>query len=281
MQTISCLIMMYMVFSHPEITADAARRALHIFASDLVPTLFPYMVLTRMLFSKARNPSIWTVVIFSLLGGSPSGASILNAYASRYPMKRRYLMALCTLTGTISPAFLFNTVSTWLNSTKMGILLGTSHYIGAIATSILVYLLPINDESEISCIQYSNSEYETNAISASIIPILGVGGCLTFFSVLSAAINTLLFHTSGMHTALTHAILEISGGVKELCKYITLKASASPLAIAFSIGFTGLSILSQNAMFLMKQRISVAELAGLGILRGMVTTGITWVLINL
>lgn len=278
MKIFGCLLMMYLMFMYPDIAADASRRALQIFGQDIFPVLFPYMVLTRILIAKVRTPSLGTVIPFCLLGGSPTSASILDAYMSHYSTNKKTLLALCALTGTISPAFQINTVGSWIKDPRITSFLVISHFGGSAAASILVYLSMKDDDSIIMIRPLSASNHDTNAISSSIMPILGVGGCLVFFSVLSEAINTVLIHEPSIGASLIHAILEISGGVKKLSEGLPNTASMRYTLIAFSCGFSSLSILSQNAMFLKDHSITISQLVGIGLIRGFASSSIMQIL---
>ena len=86
----------------PQHTSGAAASALRIWGLDVVPSLFPYMVLCRLLSSRLREhdvPAAPVAMLLGLLGGSPSGASVLAAYGSR--LSRKVLLALCALAGFV------------------------------------------------------------------------------------------------------------------------------------------------------------------------------------
>ena len=272
MRIVGCLFMMCMMFIYPDKTAEAARRALHIFGLDIIPTLFPYMVLTRALVCRIKSPSVFIAAGFALLGGSPSGASIISIYASRHGMRRRTLYAICTLTGTISPVFLLNTASVWLGDLRIARLLTVSHFSGALISSLIVYVLMIRNDEALTYSMPAPSTQDDSAIAASVIPVLGIGGCLVFFSVLSEFLSIALFQSGSIAASFTHAMIEISGGIRELCEYLHHRKSTVCTLIAFASGFSGFSILSQNAMFLRKLNITMPKLIGMGLLRGSVCT---------
>lgn len=273
----SCILMMGIMFIYPDVTAEAARNALTIFGHDIVPTLFPYMVLTRMLNEKLReseHSSLIHIAIFGLLGGSPSGASMIQSYSSGQPRPCRTVYGLIALTGTISPIFLLNTVSVWLGNTQLTLYLIIAHFTGTLLTFLCVQLYLKNDEAVVSVDRSPTSENKENLISSCAISVISIGGCLVFYSVVSAGITTLLFRSENIGIACLHAVIEISGGLKAISQYIFDFPAEVGVLSAFACGFTGLSLLSQNALFLKKLDVTFLQLFSLAILRAFISSAI-------
>jgi len=269
--------MMSMIFIYPENTANAAREALHVFGQDIVPVLLPYMILARLLVSKTKNAgrvSFWLLTPLSWLGGSPTGASIIQSFSSSQTLSPNTLLSLCALTGTISPVFLLNTVGTWFHDEVMTTLLVVSHYIGAALSSALVYMSLSRMDTAIDPINTSSSQEEESIIQVCAISVLGIGGCLVFFGVLSEIISSLIFTSGGILSAFLHALLEISGGLKELSEYRSEMQMTSGILSSFACGFSGLSILSQNTMFLRPFRVTTLQLVIIGFIRAIVCASV-------
>ena len=75
-----CAGLMILMLRFPETSALAARDALRLWSIDVVPSLFPYMVLCRMLSGRLKQRGIreeTAAAFLGLLGGSPSGAAAL------------------------------------------------------------------------------------------------------------------------------------------------------------------------------------------------------------
>ena len=268
MRILGCLLMMGMIFLYPSQTADAARQALYIFGLDIIPTLFPYMVLTRLLVTRlnvSSRASLLFSAIFGCLGGSPSGASMIQLLAANRPMKRRDAYALCALTGTISPIFLLNTVGSWLSNTRMTIILTTAHFAGALLAALAVHLYMRNDCRYTECHSSPAQFTEDNLILSCAISVLGIGGCLVFYSVLSEVISLLVFSSESSTSSIMHALFEISGGIREIISHSA--PGAKYILLSIVCGFSGISILSQNALLLKRAGISFRLLMLLGILR--------------
>jgi len=275
---------MGMIFVYPDKTASAARNALRVFGMDIVPTLFPYMVLIRMFVLRLKETSrssAWITAILGWLGGSPSGASMIQATFADQTVPRRTLYTLCAFTGTISPVFLLNTVGAWFRDSGITLSLMTSHFAGALLSALAIYLYMLHDDTNFLCCSCGTVSCDAqNVISTCAVSVLGIGGCLVFYSVISEVVNTLLFKSDGLAAAFSHAALEISGGLNKLSEY-TLKMRI-PVGIlsAFACGFSGLSMLSQNAMFLKELNVTMPQLIGIGILRALLSAGVMLYLLS-
>lgn len=132
MAALAALTMAALILRFPDLAIKSAREALFVWGRDIVPSLFPYMVLCKTLSSrlkKSRIPSVPLVLTLGLLGGSPSGAAMISAASDT--MSRRQCVFLSALTGTISPMFFLSTLRTWGFSQSICIRLLSAHWIGA------------------------------------------------------------------------------------------------------------------------------------------------------
>lgn len=79
------LAILILILLMPDISSSAARSALGIWGLDVVPSLFPYMVLCRLIADRLRRtslPAFPVIAVLGLLGGSA------------HPVRRRYLRML-------------------------------------------------------------------------------------------------------------------------------------------------------------------------------------------
>lgn len=274
---------MGMVFAYPDVTANAARTALRVFGLDIVPTLFPYMVLTRTLMTMMKGmngSSLWILALLGWMGGSPSGASMIRTLSVSQTMNRRTLLAMCALTGTISPVFLLRTVQAWFGDSRLLMLLAVSHFAGAALSSLVIYLCCFRDHTTVACGCSSPSGQEDNVISSCALSILGIGGCLVFYSVFSDVLSVVLFKSNGVSASFLHATLEIAGGLRALSEYGPVTRAGTGILCAFCCGFSGLSMISQNAMFLKPLKVTTPQLIGMGILRACMSAGVMRLLLS-
>jgi len=261
------IIMMAVLMIRPAESVSAAREAIALWGLDIVPGLFPYMVLCRQLsvILKKRSSHGFIPLLLGLLGGSPSGASILSETIAA-DTSRKKLYACCAFLGTISPMFLTGTVSAWMGSSLFGNRLLFAHALSALLTMLMVF---IHSPEQETCSIAAASNAETEPIRDSVYAVLGVGGCIVFFSVLSGIVSP-LFHGHKIADALFHGVLEISGGLKKLSACACTEMTKGILSAALC-GFSGFSILSQNLLFLRPLGIRMKHLILFGVLRAFVS----------
>ena len=109
-----------------------------------------------------------------------------------------------------------------------------------------------------------------NPITDSVLSVLGVGGCIVFFGVTASCIRILLPFLSESRCACVQAILEIAGGMRLLIQ--TSGASfVRDVSMAMLTGFGGLSILTQNHLFLQVCGVTQGRLLCLALLRALMS----------
>ena len=270
MRIVLCLLMMLVMLLCPQRTGDAARAALSTWALGVVPSLFPYMVLCRMLSvqlaAKRFIPSL-TAAAFGLIGGSPSGAAVLGGYAGCGRLDRKALLPLCALTGTISPMFMLRMAGGWLGGGATAVCLLAAHLLSAACSAAIISLFVRNRPAEnMPVVPLDGDAPPDEPIRDSVRAILSVGGCIVLYSVMAEGMAILLPLPETV-CVLLHALLEAAGGTHALvCSGFS--PSMRALLVSAACGFSGLSIISQNALFVRPYGVSMPELVTLGLLRG-------------
>ena len=262
--------MMLVMLTSPERTTAAAASALRTWSMSVVPSLFPYMVLCRMLSRQLAGRRLSPALAaagMGLLGGSPSGAAVLGSYAQQGRLRRDVLLPLCALTGTISPMFMLGMAGGWLGGGRTAVCLLAAHLLAAALSAGLVRLFTAGrgqhaaQEDQVCAPASGAAEPVTDSVRA----ILSVGGCIVFYSVVAEGM-TVLLPLPGAAAALLHGILEAAGGAHAICC-----AGFSPVTGAVLVsavcGFGGVSILSQNLLFVRAYGVHMRQLVLTGLLR--------------
>lgn len=263
MSIVFSLLVLLSLIAFPQHTSGAAASALRIWGLDVVPSLFPYMVFCRLLSARLREhnvPAAPVAALLGLMGGSPSGASVIAAYGSR--LSRRVLLALCALTGTISPMFTLGTILTWTQSATLCRLLLLCHLLAAVCAGGVVFWACRDEHPVLSA---SVSSPPVNPIAQSIDAILQVGGCIICYSVLASLLRLLPLLSDSAGAAL-HGLLEVSGGIHALCT-AAVPGKLRAVCISALCGFSGFSILSQNHAFLAPLGVRMTQLIAFALLR--------------
>ena len=256
----------------PELCSSSAREALRVWGLDVVPSLFPYMVLSRMLSASLHRrgiPAVLLVPALGLAGGSPSGAAALASCAREGGLSARSLASLAALTGTISPMFFLGTVRAWSGDVLLARRLLLAHLFGAAFAAVCARCLPVRTNAAEFSRPASGLQphaQEESPISLCVDAVLRVGGCILLFSVAAACTSLLLPPSLPALRAVLHALLEAAGGTHAL-----LAAPLSPrvrsLLLAALTSLGGFSILTQNALFLRPLGLRLPQLALYGLLR--------------
>ncbi|MGN0775473.1 MAG: hypothetical protein ACI4MM_02230 [Candidatus Ventricola sp.] len=265
------LVVLLLLIAFPQHTSGSASEALRIWGLDIVPSLFPYMVLCRILSARLRErkiPAAPVAALLGLMGGSPSGASVLAAYGNHIP--RRELLALCALTGTISPMFTLGPILVWTQNPEVCRLLLLSHLLGAACAGGIVFLV-CKDPPPAACA--APPSQTGSPIAQCIDAILQVGGCIICFSVLAGLLQ-LLPNLSSSTCAVLHSLLEISGGIHALCA-ASIPDCPRAVCISALCGFSGFSILSQNHAFLGPLGVRMTQLIAFALLRAVLSACLT------
>lgn len=265
MRILLSLLVLLCLLLFPQHTSEAARQALSVWGLQVVPSLFPYMVFCRLLSMQLKSRRIRVApvaMLLGLMGGSPSGASILASCSPA--LSSRSLYALCALTGTISPMFTLGTLFSWTQNAPLCRLLLVCHLLGAALCGVLVRLTCGKDRA-LSLPSASAVSLEAGPLAQSIDAILQVGGCIICYSVLAGLLR-LLPILSRPVCAVLHSLLEISGGMHALCS-LPMPLRLRAVCMASLCGFSGLSILSQNHAFLAPLGVRMIHLVAFAVLR--------------
>ncbi len=116
----------------------AAREAAAVFASGVMPALFPMMVLAGLPWGRGRSEggwrAFWGAVLFAFGAGSPAGARRVAALEDRGNLGPWFVAA-----GVMSPLFFLGTLAGWTGrGPAMGVLL-CIHWAGALLTAALAW----------------------------------------------------------------------------------------------------------------------------------------------
>lgn len=248
------------VYSGP--AAEAARKALQTCAGSVIPSLFPFFVLSKLLLSGGislhfprRLAENWfgvsvgclSAFFVSLLGGYPAGAAaVADLYKSGAITKQDAERALCFCNNSGPAFFLAFIGGTILHSTAGGWTLYLIHILSAVLCG---RLLSGGKPASFHMQRIENRKPQKrlpDAISESCASLLQISGLIVFFSVMLAVAEEcglfrLLARVPHLPAAETKAllcgILELSGGI--------LQSAGSPSAFvlcSFLMGWGGFCV---------------------------------------
>ena len=248
----------------PEVSLDYMKYSLELCAKSLVPSLFPFMVISdfliasnfggiiKSLISKITGFVFGTshdgsfAVVLGLLCGFPVGAkSALRLYKQNKISHAElcHIMSFCNIP---SPAFMCGTVAMMFQSRELGTLLFfslvlSSVIIGVIGRTIYKY----ERKSTSSFAEHTDvAAAFTTSVTSSALVMICVCAYVVFFSVLIGYSRHLceLFGARDTLPLILSGLLEISNGMSCAAGADT---EIAPLIAAFFAGFSGLSVIFQ------------------------------------
>lgn len=222
-------------------TMQAASAACHLFVTAVLPGLFPYMVLSLMLFSRVKQPSPALLMLLGWGGGSPTGARLLGLCPT---LPRREQLRLAVSCATMSPMFLLGTVGIWLHTRAAGVVVLSSTLLGGWLTGLLS---AVTEKS--ACPSAPPSTPATQpplpfgaAVEQAARTMLLVCGTMVMLRVFAALLAQALPPALALPVT---TLLEVTTGTAEIAS-LPLPLPLRTALVAAATAFGGMAILLQN-----------------------------------
>lgn len=269
---LSFLGILLLVCTEPAL--DAARSALRICALNVIPSLFPYMVLSGLIARQNLLSPVEKLIpmrkLFALptasacpfllgaLCGFPIGAKTAAELYTQGRLTKEKAESVCALSNNTGPAFAVITAGKLLwNSTAFGWYL----YGAQILSAVLVgFLLKNRKKGHLPPLISLKSQVESpirsfaQAVSSAATAVIPLCGYIVFFSVLAAMVKEVLpFKVLG---AILCALLEFTTGIREAA---SIGGTFGLFLTGFSLGFSGISVFVQSYSFTAEAGISLRK----------------------
>lgn len=307
-------ILSLLLFSSSNI--KSAQEGLTLWATAVVPSLFPFFIATELLYStniiktlgkfcsnfmkKIFNLSGESVfpIIMGIISGYPTGAKIVSNLRNDKKISKTEGEHLLAFTNNSGPLFILGTVgiSIFCNK-KIGVILIITHILSALSVGFLFrfwkpnrkFLFIKNEDSPTS-----NQDLGTiliNSISKSISTILNIGGFIVLFSVIISILeNSGTFHflsdflenfgiSKITTTSFSAGIFELTTGLKKLSIVGTKNLNQIIILASFLLGFGGLSVILQVYSCISKTDLSIKPYIIGKILHGFISVFYTIILL--
>ncbi len=266
-----------------EITASA-KTALRLCALSVIPSLFPFIVLSS-LASKAashltgRSSPTAAVILSFFLGalcGFPVGAAVIASMYKNKTLRKDFAEGLCGLCNNTGPAFTIGVIG---NGFWGSAALGTMFYICQLLSASVIFgiwryfvfpgrkiSISANEKNEVAkrfpisanAAERFSASFCTS-VSESAISVLQVCGYIVFFKVLCDTL--LIFLPDSLISRYIYTVLT------SLLEFTTGANSAAALGgrfgiafCGFTVSFSGLSVMAQSAGILSGAGLSVKPL---------------------
>lgn len=299
--TLLCIFLLCLViFSSSNL--QAAKNGLVVWATCVIPSLFPFFIATEMLSHTNIVSSIGKILnkfmrplfnipgegayafIMGLLCGCPVGAHIVcNLYNNGICTKDEAERMLA-FTNNSGPLFIIGTVGILLfGNTTIGTTLFITHLLSAISVGLLfgaiskffktpkqIVTTYKNVENQNNNISISNfGEILTISISKSITNVLQIGGFIVLFSIIISILKKIHIF-SAFSTLLSQFRLSnnlsaaLLGGILELTNGVTLASEIHSKIISSNIVLCGF-LLGFGGLCIALQVLSIISKCGLSI----------------
>ncbi len=295
-------------------TSAAAVEGLKICVNVLIPSLFPFFVVSslavktglagmagrafarpmRLLFGVSGSCA--PAFVLGLVGGYPVGAkTAIGLYESGLCTKTdaERLLAFCNNSG---PAFILGAAGTAVfGGTTAGALLYASHVLASVAVGVIFRwykrgaAAPRHAAAHMSSVRLTQAV--TSSITSSFVYVINICAFVIFFSVairlltISGAIPLLaralgsLLSPLGLDAAFAEKLIaglfEVSGGVYGL-KLSTASLGAKLSAAAFMLGWAGLSVHCQVLNFIGDSGLSAGPYIVGKLLHAIISAALAW-----
>lgn len=267
-----CLCILLFVYSDPAIAA--AKSALNACAVSVIPSLFPYMVLSNLIVRHRLLAPLYRLIPMKALFGLPpasAGAFLLGGLCG-FPIGAKTVCDLyktgqltreeaertCAISNNTGPAFAVSVAGgIFWGSRTFGIYLYTAQLLAAVFVGVLFRR---RGKQTAQKTDSSLSVYPTpnpvssfiEAISAGAAACIPLCGYITFFSILCAIVKEMLPWKAV--AAAVCAVFEFTSGIREAA---AINGYAGLFLTGFSLGFSGLSVFMQSYNFTFSHGISL------------------------
>ncbi len=292
---------MIMMLIKPGYYLDSARRGLSLYATSVLPSLFPFyffsLLLTyigsakvvsgifqkpvRLLYNTPKESSY--ILLLSMLSGYPVGASMTAELYKAGALTEKEAKAVAAFASTSGPIFILGTVgSAVFNDVRVGAVILAAHYASALLNG-LIFRVRHNtraknkkidlDFEKYPPIRISSSEDQDSLMSRTIanstLNMLFVGGYIVLCGMLVDTLS--LFNAdaliiSALGETAGQPVVALINGIIEMTRgsIACAECTQKNIGIALCAGIIslgGLSVALQNFTFLSKCRMTFTQIA--------------------
>ena len=253
---------------------------LDICAKSVIPSLFPFMVISSMLTQSApflfsetdKNLPVLgmpscslTAVLLGAICGFPTGVITAAGLKNRGLITKEQAERLAMISNNTGPAFIIEVIGGgFWHSRLIGVKLYLIQIISCFILGILYFLLSPK-HSQIRILSKKTSPeitvsdiavYFCEAISSAASGVIRICGYIVFFTVVLKSISLVFPFMSVQFNAIISSFLEFTSG----CRICASVGTRKTLALsAFSIGFSGLSVFAQSMSFTSRAGFSLKK----------------------
>ena len=264
---LSALGILLFVCADPALSA--AQSALKLCAESVIPSLFPYMVLSGLIVRRGLLSPLYPLIPMKTMFRLPPAAScpVLLGAVCGFPLGAKTAADLyrlgeltkeeaertCAIANLSGPAFVVGVIGAiFWKSPRFGWYLYMAQLLSALTAGLLFCRTktasPQSDKNVLppKTFPYTESPLRAfaDSLSSAASAVIPLCGYIVFFSILCAMIRTLF--SDGFLCAVLCSVLEFTSGIRSAS---SLGGLWGRFLTGFSLGFSGLSVFVQSYCF--------------------------------
>lgn len=219
------------------------------------------------------------VFFMSILAGYPVGSQMVASLYESGKIDRTQAYRMSSFCSNSGPMFIIGTVGCLLlKNAAVGGILFASHVLSALLNGLVYRKIRArgNTQNAEENVQvFPASQSFGDMVGTSVQAILNVGGIICFFFIIIEALSPVLGLLPGAVRPLAEGLIELTRGCIDASSLPTFAAS---VMCSFMIGFGGFSTILQSMTMLKKLRMPVWLFSVMKFSQGLISAGITAVL---
>ncbi len=276
---------------------EAMREALKMCAHSIIPSLFPFMLLSDILVSRgdvyffadilgkplekifkiSRYGAI--ALVLGVICGFPIGGKLACSLSEDGFISEEECARLASIANCASPAFVIGTVGVvFLSDYKIGIILYVSQLLSVLLFSLFTKRSPSGIGISLS-IKNKKKKSLTDSVKDSAISALFLSSFIISFALISRLVAKTIPNL--FITNIITAFLEIGSSAKSASILFHISPISAILILSFSISFSGLSVYMQTKSYFDSLRIKMRGYIVAKFVQGVISVLITFFLIKI
>ena len=261
------ILMFLLLLFFPQITHDGIKNGLLLLENQVIPSLYPFILLSAYLRNKCNTKNSSFLLLTSFLSGYPIGAKIIseNEFKSSF-LSKQNLLLLCNMP---SPSFLLSYVGYHcLNQPTLSLLIFLSIIIGNICTILLqnIHQTVFRHKNSpapnriLHNLNLNNSYNTTNSTSMpqeAFSTLLTISTYILVFNIAAVFIQKISFLKYTFKSFLI-GLFEITTGIKQLAD-APINLQWKLMYITGLLSFGGFSIILQTKSMIESSDLSIKK----------------------
>ncbi len=283
--------MIFLIILHPAPCISSAKEAVGICLDAVIPSLFPFMVISGIMISSGACTVIGKLIhplTKRLLKLSENGSFIffsgfflgypIGAKQASYMIKNNMItldeaQSLISFCNNSGPLFVIGTVGNIMyNDNRTGVILYIIHILSAITYGIITRNICFKKTSCKTHSSNSKNKYNLNFINSvedAMDSVIKISGYIIFFASMCTAIKTVIPKNFNMLSDMMLSLAEITSGIKNISSNNLLEYETKLIITSFLLSFSGICITLQ-----IKSAIGGTGLKILPYIKGKICQGI-------